>query len=159
MFGFLTFGTTLILLDLACKKQIEDQPDHEFPCEVKGSRGRVKIYKQHNPGFSFGFLKGKKAVKTIPLYLTSALGGVWFYLMGKRGHIAEKLAVTLTLAGGISNLYDRMKRGYVVDYLNVRWKKLEKVVFNLGDVYILIGSILTAVLSFMDSNENIWRKK
>ena len=31
MFGFLTFGTTLALTDLAVKKEIEARPDEEFP--------------------------------------------------------------------------------------------------------------------------------
>lgn len=159
MFGFLTFGTTMTFLDLACKKQIEEQADNEFPRELNGSKGLVRLYKLHNDGFSFGVWKGKKAVKTVPMYLTSALAGVWLYLMGKRGHLTEKLAVTLTLAGGISNLYDRMKRGYVVDYINIRWKKLEKAVFNLGDVYILLGTLLMAAVSFIDAGEDIWRKR
>lgn len=159
MFGFLTFGTTLTFLDLACKKQIEAQADDKFPYELSGSKGRIMIYKHHNPGFSFGFLKGRKAVKTVPMYLTSALWGVWFYLMGKRGRLLEKLAVTLTLSGGLSNLYDRLKRGYVVDYINVRWKKLGKVIFNLGDVYILLGAVLMAAVGLCDTGEEIWRGK
>ena len=66
----------------------------------------------------------------------------------KEGQIAivfmEKLALTLTLAGGVSNLYDRMKRGYVVDYFSFQWKALKKVVFNLGDLFIFAGAFLMA---------------
>ena len=65
--------------------------------------------------------------------------------MGTRGRILEKLALTLTLAGGVSNLYDRMKRGYVVDYFSFQWKALKKVVFNLGDLFIFAGAFLMAV--------------
>ena len=64
--------------------------------------------------------------------------------MGTRGRILEKLALTLTLAGGVSNLYDRMKRGYVVDYFSFQWKALKKVVFNLGDLFIFAGAFLMA---------------
>lgn len=42
----------------------------------------------------------------MPLCVTSAFAGAWAYLMGTRGRILEKLALTLTLAGGVSNLYD-----------------------------------------------------
>ena len=87
MFGFLTFGTTLTFLDLACKKQIEDQADETFPRELDGTKGMVKLYKNHNPGFSFGFLKGSKAVETVPLCVTSGLAGVWVYLMGHKGRL------------------------------------------------------------------------
>jgi len=140
MFGFLTFGTTLTFADLAFKKHIEEQKSEEFPKELNGTKGHVWLYQNHNSGFSFGFLKGSKAVEMVPLCVTSAVAGAWAYLMRKRGNVLEKTALTLALAGGASNLYDRMKRGYVVDYLNVRWKALEKVVFNLGDVFVMMGA-------------------
>lgn len=140
MFGFLTFGTTLTVADLAMKNEIERQGDAAFPREMKGSKGRIKLYKNHNPGFSFGILKGSLAVKLIPLCVTSGVAGVWTYLMGVRGRWTEKLALTLVLAGGLSNLTDRVLRGYVVDYFSVQWKALKKVVFNLGDIYIFLGS-------------------
>lgn len=151
MFGFLTFGTTLTFLDQALKKQIEAQDGNEFPKELKGSKGLIKLYKNHNPGFSFGFLKGSRAVELVPLCLASGIAGAWAYLMTTRGRFMEKMALTLTLAGGISNLYDRMKRGYVVDYFSIQWKALKKVVFNLGDFFILAGSALIVAKSLADT--------
>ena len=56
----------------------------------------------------------------------------------------KKRMPTLTLAGGVSNLYDRMKRGYVVDYFSFQWKALKTVVFNLGDLFIFAGAFLMA---------------
>ena len=47
-------------------------------------------------------------------------------MIGKKGRVLEKTALTLVLAGGASNLYDRLKRGYVVDYFSIQWKKLKK---------------------------------
>ena len=64
----------------------------------------------------------------------------------------------MALAGGASNLYDRTKRGYVVDYLNVQWKSLKKVVFNLGDIFILLGSGMMIVAGLIDTGKDIWRK-
>ena len=85
-------------------------------------------------------------MNVVPLFITSGIAGAWAYLMGVRGRIAEKLALTLVLAGGLSNLLDRMKRGYVVDYFSIQWKALKRVVFNLADIFILLGSgILVAV--------------
>lgn len=155
MFGFLTFGTTLTFLDLALKKHIEEQSSEEFPKELKGTKGYVWLYQNHNPGFSFGFLKGSRAVELIPLCVTSGIAGAWTYLMRTRGRLLEKLALTLTLAGGASNLYDRMKRGYVVDYFSVRWKALKKVVFNLGDIFILAGTVLMVVAGLADMVKDI----
>ena len=154
MFGFLTFGTTLALTDLAVKKEIEARPDNEFPKLMKDSGGLIRLYKNHNPGFSFGVLKEyPKLVELIPLCTWSAVAGAWAYVIGKKGHVLEKTALTLVLAGGASNLYDRLKRGYVVDYFSIQWKKLKKVVFNLGDLYIFAGTALFAAVQIA---EEVW---
>ena len=118
----------LAFLDLAAKNQIEAQDKDEFPKELKGTKGKIWLYKNHNPGLSFGVLKEcPKAMELVPLCITSAFGGAWTYILGKRGCFFEKLAATLVMAGGVSNLYDRMRRGHVVDYLCLRWKALKKV--------------------------------
>ena len=58
------------------------------------------------------------------------------------------------VAGGLSNLYDRLKRGYVVDYFSIQAGFLKKVVLNLGDLFIMAGAvILTAKSLFMRENE------
>ena len=79
-------------------------------------------------------------VRTVPLIIISGLGGVLCYLIPKRRHIAEKTALAVLLGGALSNLYDRYARRYVVDYLNVRAGALEKVVFNLGDLFVFLGA-------------------
>ena len=52
----------------------------------------------------------------------------------------------LLTGGALSNLYDRVVRGKVVDYLAVksRWKRLSRLTFNLGDVCIAAGALLAA---------------
>ena len=160
MFGFLTFGTTLALTDLAVKKEIEARPDEEFPKTVKESGGLIRLYKNHNPGFSFGFMKeSPKLVEMVPVCMLSAVAGAWAYVIGKKGRVLEKTALTLVLAGGASNLYDRLKRGYVVDYFSIQWKKLKKVVFNLGDIFIFAGSALFAAVQLVEEVSEILPKE
>ena len=42
---------------------------------------------------------------------------------------------------------DRMTKGYVTDYfsLNVKWEKVRRLVFNISDFCILIGTILASI--------------
>ena len=42
----------------------------------------------------------------------------------------------------MSNIFDRFTRGYVVDYIRIKVKGLDKVIFNLGDIFILVGSLM-----------------
>ena len=150
MFGFLTLGTTMAMTDLAFKNRIDSQKDEEFPKELTGSKGKILLYKNHNDGFSFGVLRGSRLVELVPLCLTSGIAGVWTYLMSVRGRWAEKIAMTFVLAGGVSNLIDRLMKGYVIDYICVQWKALKKVVFNLADVFIMIGCGLLVLANVAD---------
>ena len=150
MFGFLTLGTTMAMTDLAFKNRIDSQKDEEFPKELTGSKGKILLYKNHNDGFSFGVLRGSRLVELVPLCLTSGIAGVWTYLMSVRGRWAEKIAMTFVLAGGVSNLIGRLTKGYVIDYICVQWKALKKVVFNLADVFIMIGCGLLVLANVAD---------
>ena len=49
------------------------------------------------------------------------------------------------LGGAVRNTYDRFKRGYVVDYLSLKTKnrKLSDITFNLADLALFAGAILT----------------
>ena len=52
----------------------------------------------------------------------------------------QKIGIAIILGGAISNLYDRLVRRYVVDYFSIQCGKLKEVVFNLGDIFVFLGS-------------------
>ncbi len=134
----------LALIDLCLKELIEEQADEEFPRELKGTGGKIILHKSYNRGFPFGFLKEKpELVRMIPVAAASSVFGALAYLMGKRGHFAEKLAFSLTLGGAVSNIVDRYKRNHVVDYFSFNIRGLKKIIFNLGDLFIFAGMIIT----------------
>ncbi len=149
----------MTMTDLALKNRIDSQRDEAFPKALEGSKGMIKLYKNHNDGFSFGVLRGSKLVEMVPLCLTSGIAGAWAYIMGVRGRWAEKIALTLVLAGGASNLIDRLTKGYVVDYICVQWKALKNVVFNLADLFIVIGSGLLIASNGADVVKDMISKK
>ena len=67
----------------------------------------------------------------------------------------KKGAYAFFLAGALSNLYDRWVRGSVTDYISFvsrRVKSVQRIVFNLGDVFILIGGVTLFIL-------NLFRRK
>ena len=51
------------------------------------------------------------------------------------------------MGGAFSNAYDRLKRGYVVDYVSfdIGSKRLKNIVFNVSDFFIMIGALITAL--------------
>ena len=143
MYGWLIGGLTA--LDLGIKQVIEDQEDETFPRDLPCAKGWIRLYKNHNSGFPFGVLKQKpELVKGIPLMVVSALVGGLVALMERKDSAVERIGLAVTIGGALSNLYDRIFRGYVVDYFSVQWKGLKKVVFNLGDMFIFLGAMMIA---------------
>ncbi len=51
------------------------------------------------------------------------------------------ITFTLIIGGGVSNLIDRLARGFVIDYIELN-HILKGIVFNLADVCIVLGVIL-----------------
>lgn len=141
-------AAALFGLDQCLKQLVEQQSPEKFPRSMDYTGGKIKLYRNHNRGFCFEFLKHRPGlVKRLPLCLTSAAGGILCFLSAQSGYRAEKAGYALVFAGGLSNLYDRLKRGYVVDYFSIQSGFLKKVVFNLGDFFILAGAVILAVKS------------
>ena len=66
-----------------------------------------------------------------------------------------KTGLSIVLGGAYSNTYDRLFRTYVVDYISfgVKNQKLRRVVYNIADFCIMIGTILVVIGGI--NNENI----
>lgn len=134
--------------DQCLKQLVEQQNPEEFPKTMDHTGGKIKLYRNHNRGFCFEILKHRPGlVRQLPLCLTSAAGGILCFLSAQKGYRAEKAGYALVLAGGLSNLYDRLKRGYVVDYFSIQAGILKKVVLNLGDLCIAAGAVILTVKS------------
>lgn len=148
---FLGLTGLLLMVDLVLKAEIESRDGTEFPRELDG-KGRIVLHKSHNAGLPFGLLKKyREAVRMIPLAASSAVAGILFWLLQRKGNNGEKLGFSLVLAGALSNLWDRMTRDYVVDYFSINRGKLKTVIFNLGDIFIFAGG---AVLMLCE----LWRE-
>ena len=135
------------------KHRIEKQDPEQFPKPLPKTKDKIWIHQNHNAGFPFGFMeKYEGLVCLIPLVMTSVLAGGLMEMMKKKGRWLEKFSLSLLIGGSLSNLYDRYVRGYVVDYFSFHFGPLKKVVFNLGDICIFLGSGLH-VLSMPSSEK------
>lgn len=116
--------------------------------ERKLTGGRFRIRKVYNSGFALSsFSDRPDMVRKISLAAGAPVFLYWFRLMACKGRFAEKLGTTLMAAGAAGNLYDRVMRGRVVDYIGIKCRSsfLSKLTANLADLYLAAGSILVAV--------------
>lgn len=104
-----------------------------------------------NPGAAFGIFKGYNEILIILTVLIIA-GFIYLYHNYFVNNLILKISFGLIIAGGIGNLIDRIRLGYVIDYLDFRiWP-----VFNLADMIIVIGTGLLIIYLF--SGKPVMRK-
>ncbi|MGI6143239.1 MAG: signal peptidase II [bacterium] len=87
-----------------------------------------------NTGAAFGFLRGKTLFFIAVAVLV--LGFIIFLIPRlPRGNLLLRVVFGLLLGGALGNLIDRIRFGYVVDFLDFRiWP-----VFNIADMAIVVG--------------------
>ena len=129
----------------AGEQRIKEQIEEKEPLNGKRTilDGRITITKHHNKGAVLNFMEKKP--KIILGVGCVTFGYVIFLLrqvLSEPGNTFMKLGLSLITGGGLSNLYDRVKRGYVVDYFMINCRKLKRVIFNLADICIFAGSFL-----------------
>ena len=111
-------------------------------------KGKIIIRKHHNEGAFLNFMGEKKEMlKTISCILLGLVSLLFVILLPRKGKKLFKLGLAFALGGAISNVADRIKRGYVVDYFSFNCKKLKSIIFNLSDIAIFLGSGLILLSS------------
>jgi signal peptidase II len=92
----------------------------------------------HNRGAAFGIFRNQVPVFIITAIIAVAM--IFFTLRNKKHKALFVFALSLILAGALGNLIDRVRFGYVIDFLDFRvWP-----VFNVADSAITIGAVILA---------------
>ena len=103
--------------------------------------GWVKITHVTNTGAAFGLFRGQSAMLTFTAGIAIVALLFYFSQPGHRRSLFQ-LALALLLGGAAGNLTDRLRLGYVVDFIDLpRWPE-----FNIADSSIVIGITLLALL-------------
>lgn len=105
--------------------------------------GALSLTRVQNTGVAFGLFAGLSPLITALAALTLLF--VLFYNRGRwQGSRLVSAGVALMAGGAAGNLFDRVRLGFVIDYLDLHvWP-----VFNLADVAIVVGAgVLVLALS------------
>ncbi len=131
--------SVVIILDAISKIKINNSLD------VGEERGNGKIRLKHikNGGGYNGFLENKKgmlfilSVMTIYLFITS--------MINDKYSRSEKIGMSLVIGGGISNIYERMIKNEVTDFIKIVSSGKKIPIFNIADISIFIGIIVIMI--------------
>jgi signal peptidase II len=107
----------------------------------------------HNSGAAFSFLAGaggwQRWFFTALALVVSVFLIAWLFRL-ERGQRLVPLALSLVLAGAVGNVIDRMRYGYVVDFIDVHARGWHWPAFNIADSAIVCGIILLLFDAFRE---------
>jgi len=132
--GLAAVGVAAVAADQLTKRIVTshlslDQADRVF--------GPLWIHHVQNSGIAFGLFSSRTAAVIVLTGVAVVWMLVFFARSGAR-HPVLPVALGLVIGGSMSNLLDRVRLGYVTDFLDLRWWPA----FNLADSFIVIGVVI-----------------
>ena len=138
-------AATVIALDQIIKKVLVKALEGGSITVIKNFFNLVYV---ENYGIAFGMFKNK----TMFFITTQSIISIFIAFMIYRFHnksIPVTICLSLILGGAIGNLIDRIRVGYVIDYLSFT---IFPPVFNLADSAIVVGAILLSLILVFNKN-------
>ena len=105
----------------------------------------LAFYRVHNTGIAFSMFAGSGVV-LIGLMLAVTAIVVAFWLQGGDGGRLAAIGFALILGGAFGNLIDRLRLGFVVDFLLFHVGDTTLFVFNLADTALTFGPAVLLVV-------------
>lgn len=108
-----------------------------------------------NFGAAFGILQNKQLFFIIITFIIIA-GIIIFMKANNKLSKLMNISLVLILSGAVGNLIDRIRLGYVVDFVDIKFGSLyDYPVFNIADSSIVIATIMVAYLVLFDKYEAV----
>ena len=137
----LWIAAVVVLLDQATKAAVRSAFAQHQGVDV--IPGFFSVTRVHNFGAAFGLMNTAEfPYKDVVLALVAAAALAGLAIYGATLPAAQRLArvgLALIVGGAAGNLIDRIRSGYVVDFVDVYWRDWHFWAFNVADAAITIG--------------------
>ncbi|HET6346897.1 MAG TPA: signal peptidase II [Myxococcota bacterium] len=112
-----------------------------------------------NPGAAWGFLSGSASALRTPFFLLVSLFAMGFIITYFRrttpGQGLLRAGLALVFGGAIGNFLDRVRLGYVIDFIDWHWyDKATWPTFNVADAAITVGVLILLLEMFLQKPED-----
>jgi signal peptidase II len=146
----LALPLSIVALDQATKfLVVQKLPLYE---DVPLISGLLSLQHVRNTGAVFGFLAGTNIPGkgyVFAVMSAIALAALTYYARTiPREERLSRFALSLVIGGAIGNLIDRVRFGYVVDFVKMYWENHVWPNYNVADSAISIGLVLLVIDSF-----------
>ena len=149
--GLISIVVILILIDQILKIWVQNVG------EITISSGVLRFKMSENHSAAYGI--GSNSAIMYVLTNIVILGVIFKFITTQNEFVDKKLKIFLSfiLAGGISNVIDKVFRGYVTEFIDFG-QVINLPVFNVADIFILIGWVAIAAI-FAAFTVKEWRNK
>lgn len=98
-----------------------------------------------NSGVAWGMFAGKRILFLILTFLVLLLCFyVYTNIAEQRKYLPLRIGMVVLIAGAVGNMIDRIKLGYVVDFLCLEF--IDFPIFNVADIFVTLSMIFIFVL-------------
>jgi signal peptidase II len=137
----LSIAAAVVVLDQIVKAVVRSTLElHESVVVIPSFFSLTRV---HNYGAAFGLMNAAEfPFKTVILSIvaTLALGALsWYGATLPAEQRLARLGLALIIGGAAGNLIDRLRSGYVVDFVDLYWRDWHFWAFNVADAAITVG--------------------
>jgi signal peptidase II len=121
-------------------------------------RGFLQFAYTENPGIAFGQLQDGGSFARwffVALAAAASIAVFYYFLRTPRNDDRVLGACALLLAGILGNLTDRVRLGYVVDFIVMHAGEYHWPTFNIADASICIGAVLLMLDLFFGNRKTV----
>ena len=115
------------------------------------------LVRAHNRGAAFSFLDGaggwQRWMFTALAVVVSAALLQWLRRLPRQSTLLA-VALACVLAGALGNAIDRLRLGYVIDFVQLHWRGHYFPVFNVADAAITVGAGLLLLDAWLASRRH-----
>ncbi len=150
-YKYIFITIAIFLLDLITKLLVTNN------MKLYGSKKVIKnflyITYTKNKGAAFSLLENHRFI--IILVSIAILAYLVKEILKKDNSLINDISLSFMIGGLLSNLSDRLFLGYVRDFIDFRFFRFNFAIFNVGDIFIVVGAILFLIAILLEGkNEN-----
>jgi len=109
-----------------------------------------------NTGISYGlFSGGGDFQKWILISLSILIIIFLLSFIRNESSILSNLSISFIIGGALGNVLDRFTYGAVVDFISLHARGFSWYIFNIADMFIVLGVILFIISQFILSKKNV----
>lgn len=112
----------------------------------------------HNTGVAWSMFS-HNSILVIIVSLIVIVGILLYIKNNNPGSLCEKIAYSLVLGGALGNFINRIGWGYVIDFIDVKIFNYDYPIFNLADIFIVVGVFMLVIYTWRNENGNRNKRK